>query len=260
MSDIKEIPRLKVTGLKKSFGNNLILNNVSFTLPKGSSLVIIGGSGSGKSVLIMCISGLYDLDQGQIEVNGRVLTSRQNHIGSMRRKDFGFMFQNAALFDSINIIENVAFGPQQALKMSHKAAIDLALEKLSLVGISKKIGNLYPSDISTGLRKVVALARTLAIDPQIILFDEPTTGLDPLMSKKIEELILQCIQSESLTAVTITHDMSSAARLGDKIAMLYDGNLIWSEQTVKLSNTNNEIIKQFTNGYVDGPISFTDSK
>ena len=259
MSDLKETPRLRVTGLKKSFGNNVILHNVSFELAKASSLVIIGGSGSGKSVLIKCISGLYPLDQGQIEVNGRVLTSRQNHIGSMRRKDFGFMFQNAALFDSINIIENVAFGPQQALKMSHKAAIDLALEKLSLVGISKKIGNLYPSDISTGLRKVVALARTLAIDPQIILFDEPTTGLDPLMSKKIDELILQCIRSESLTAVTITHDMSSAARLGDKIAMLYDGNLIWSEQPDKLFNTNNEIIKQFTNGYVNGPISFMDS-
>ena len=260
MSNIKEIPRLKVTGLKKSFGNNVILNNISFTLPKGSSLVIIGGSGSGKSVLIKCISGLYDLDQGQIEVNGRVLTSRRNQINSMRRKIFGFMFQNAALFDSINIIENVAFGPKHALKLNHKAAIDLALEKLSLVGISKKTGALYPSDISTSLRKVVALARTLAIDPQIILFDEPTTGLDPLMSKKIDELILQCIQSESLTAVTITHDMSSAARLGDKIAMLYDGNLIWSEQPDKLSNTNNEIIKQFINGYVDGPISFRDAK
>jgi phospholipid/cholesterol/gamma-HCH transport system ATP-binding protein len=221
--------------------------------------VIIGGSGSGKSVLIKCISGLYPLDQGQIEVNGRVLTSRRNYIGSMRRKDFGFMFQNAALFDSINIIENVAFGPKHALKMSQKAAIDLALEKLSLVGINKKIGALYPSDISTGLRKVVALARTLAIDPQIILFDEPTTGLDPLMSKKIDELILQCIRSESLTAVTITHDMSSATRLGDKIAMLYDGNLIWSDQPDKLSNTNSEIIKQFTNGYVNGPISLMDS-
>ena len=259
MSDLKETPRLKVTRLKKSFGNNVILHNVSFELAKGSSLVIIGGSGSGKSVLIKCISGLYPLDQGQIEVNGRVLTSRRNHIGSMQRKDFGFMFQNAALFDSINIIENVAFGPKHALKMSHKAAIDLALEKLSLVGINKKIGALYPSDISTGLRKVVALARTLAIDPQIILFDEPTTGLDPLMSKKIDELIIQCIQRESLTAVTITHDMSSAARLGDKIAMLYDGNLIWSEQPDQLSNTNNEIMKQFINGYVDGPISFTDS-
>ena len=112
MSDLKETPRLRVTGLKKSFGNNVILHNVSFELAKASSLVIIGGSGSGKSVLIKCISGLYPLDQGQIEVNGRVLTSRQNHIGSMRRKDFGFMFQNAALFDSINIIENVAFGPQ----------------------------------------------------------------------------------------------------------------------------------------------------
>ena len=260
MSDLKETPRLRVTGLKKSFGKNVILHNISFELAQGSSLVIIGGSGSGKSVLIKCISGLYPLDQGQIEVNGRVLTSRRNYIGSMRRKDFGFMFQNAALFDSINIIENVAFGPKHALKMSHKAAIDLALEKLSLVGISKKTGTLYPSDISTGIRKVVALARTLAIDPQIILCDEPTTGLDPLMSKKIDELILQCIQSESLTAVTITHDMSSAARLGDKIAMLYDGNLIWSEQPNKQSNTNNEIIHQFTNGFVDGPISFTNAK
>ncbi len=259
MSDRKEIPHLKVTGLKKSFSNNVILHNVSFELSKGSSLVIIGGSGSGKSVLIKCISGLYALDKGQIEIDGRVLPPHQKNIDSTRPKNFGFMFQNAALFDSINIIDNVAFGPKNALKMSRKAAIDLALEKLSLVGLTKKIGNLYPSDISTGLRKVVALARTLAIDPQIILFDEPTTGLDPLMSKKIEELILQCIQSESLTAVTITHDMSSAVRLGDKIAMLYDGMLIWSEQPDKLLTTNNEIIKQFTNGYVDGPISFMDS-
>ena len=235
------------------------MNNVSFTLPKGSSLVIIGGSGSGKSVLIKCISGLYDLDQGQIEVNGRVLTSRRNQINSMRRKIFGFMFQNAALFDSISIVENVAFGPKHALKLNHKAAIDLALEKLSLVGINKKTGALYPSDISTGLRKVIALARTLTIDPQIILFDEPTTGLDPLMSKKIDELILQCIRSESLTAVTITHDMSSAMRLGDKIAMLYNGTLIWSGKPDKLFKTDNELVKQFANGYLDGPIAFTNS-
>ena len=143
--------------------------------------------------------------------------------------------------------------------MNHKAARDLALEKLSLLGISRRMGNLYPCDISTGLRKVIALARTLTIDPQIILFDEPTTGLDPLMSKKIDELILQCIRSESLTAVTITHDMSSAMRLGDKIAMLYNGTLIWSGKSDKLFKTDNELVKQFANGYLDGPISLTNS-
>ena len=257
MSDSKETPRLRVTDLKKSFGNRTILHNVSFQLTKGSSLVIIGGSGSGKSVLIKCISGLYALDQGQIEVDGKVLISGRNCINAMQQRNFGFMFQNAALFDSMNIIENVAFGAEHALKMRHKAARDLALEKLSLLGISRRIGNLYPSDVSTGLRKVIALARTLAIDPQIILFDEPTTGLDPLMSKKIDELILQCIRSESLTAVTITHDMSSAMRLGDEIAMLYNGTLIWSEKPDKLFKTDNELVKQFVNGYLDGPISFT---
>ena len=259
MSDSRETPRLRVTDLKKSFGNKMILHNVSFQLAKGSSLVIIGGSGSGKSVLIKCISGLYALDQGQIEVDGKVLTSSRNRIDAMPQRNFGFMFQNAALFDSLNILENVAFGAKHALKMNHKAARDLALEKLSLLGISRRMGNLYPSDISTGLRKVIALARTLTIDPQIILFDEPTTGLDPLMSKKIDELILQCIRSESLTAVTITHDMSSAMRLGDKIAMLYKGTLIWSGKPDKLFKTDNALVKQFANGYLDGPFAFTNS-
>ena len=259
MSDSRETPRLRVTDLTKSFGNKMILHNVNFQLAKGSSLVIIGGSGSGKSVLIKCISGLYALDQGQIEVDGKVLTSCPNRIDAMPQRNFGFMFQNAALFDSLNIVENVAFGAKHALKMDHKTARDLALEKLSLLGISRRMGNLYPSDISTGLRKVIALARTLTIDPQIILFDEPTTGLDPLMSKKIDALILQCIRSESLTAVTITHDMSSAMRLGDKIAMLHNGTLIWSGKPDKLFKTDNELVKQFANGYLDGPISFTNS-
>lgn len=259
MSDSRETPRLRVTDLTKSFGNKMILHNVSFQLAKGSSLVIIGGSGSGKSVLIKCISGLYALDQGQIEIDGKVLTSRRNRIDAMPQRNFGFMFQNAALFDSLNILENVAFGAKHVLKMNHKAARDLALEKLSLLGISRRMGNLYPSDISTSLRKVIALARTLTIDPQIILFDEPTTGLDPLMSKKIDELILQCIRSESLTAVTITHDMSSAMRLGDKIAMLYKGTLIWSGKPDKLFKTDNALVKQFANGYLDGPFAFTNS-
>ena len=139
MSDSRETPRLRVTDLTKSFGNKMILHNVSFQLAKGSSLVIIGGSGSGKSVLIKCISGLYTLDQGQIEVDGKVLTSRQNRIDAMPQRNFGFMFQNAALFDSMNILENVAFGAKHALKMNHKTARDLALEKLSLVGISRRI-------------------------------------------------------------------------------------------------------------------------
>ncbi|MBB44953.1 MAG: ABC transporter ATP-binding protein [Rhodospirillaceae bacterium] len=258
MSDFKETPRLKVTDLKKSFSNKVILHNVNFQLSKGSSLVIIGGSGSGKSVLIKCISGLYALDQGQIEVDGKILTSRRNGADAMQRRNFGFMFQNAALFDSMNLIENVAFGAKHALRMTHKAARNLALEKLSLVGISRRMGNLYPSDISTGLRKVIALARTLTIDPQVVLFDEPTTGLDPLMSKKIDKLILQCIRSQSLTAVTITHDMSSAMRLGDRVAMLYNGTLIWSGKPDNLFKTDNELVRQFTNGYVDGPISFKD--
>ena len=144
MFESKETPRLRVTDLKKSFGNKMILHNVSFQLSKGSSLVIIGGSGSGKSVLIKCISGLYTLDQGQIEVDGKVLTSRQNRIDAMPQRNFGFMFQNAALFDSLNILDNVAFGAKHALKMNHKAARDLALEKLSLLGISRRMGNLYP--------------------------------------------------------------------------------------------------------------------
>ncbi|MBT7730934.1 MAG: ATP-binding cassette domain-containing protein, partial [Rhodospirillaceae bacterium] len=134
----------------------------------------------------------------------------------------------------------------------------LAFEKLSLVGINRKTGDLYPSDISTGLRKAVALARTLAMGSDIILFDEPTTGLDPIMSKKINDLIIKCIQTESLTAVTITHDMESAKRLGDKIAMLYAGELIWTGKPSEIKNTDNAIVQQFTNGHIDGPISLMD--
>ena len=144
------------------------------------------------------------------------------------------------------------------LKLSKRDSEDLAFEKLSLVGINRKTGDLYPSEISTGLRKAVALARTLAMGSDIILFDEPTTGLDPIMSKKINDLIIKCIQTESLTAVTITHDMESAKRLGDKIAMLYAGELIWTGKPSEIKNTDNAIVQQFTNGHIDGPISLMD--
>jgi phospholipid/cholesterol/gamma-HCH transport system ATP-binding protein len=220
--------------------------------------VIIGGSGSGKSVLLKCISGLHQFDSGEIQLDGEVLSTKVNGKKPHSLKKLGYIFQNAALFDSFTVLENIMFGIKNVLKLSKKDSEDLAFEKLSLVGINRKTGDLYPGDISTGLRKAVALARTLAMGSDIILFDEPTTGLDPIMSKKINDLIIKCIQTESLTAVTITHDMESAKRLGDKIAMLYAGELIWTGKPSEIKNTDNAIVQQFTNGHIDGPISLMD--
>lgn len=258
MSSLPTPPRLKVTNLQKSFKDLAILRNITFELFRGGSFVIIGGSGSGKSVLLKCISGLYQFDSGEIELDGEVRSPKTSKKRPNSFKKLGYIFQNAALFDSLTVLENIMFGAKNVLKLSKKDIEDLAFEKLSLVGINRKTGDLYPSDISSGLRKAVALARTLAMGSDIILFDEPTTGLDPIMSKKINDLIIKCVQTEGLTAVTITHDMESAKRLGDKIAMLYAGELIWSGKPADIKNTDNAIVQQFTNGYIDGPISLMD--
>ena len=258
MSNPTPPSRLKVTNLQKSFDDLVILRNITFELFRGGSFVIIGGSGSGKSVLLKCISGLYQFDSGEIELDGNILATKATGKRPYSCKKLGYIFQNAALFDSLTVLENTMFGVKNILKLSKRDSEDLAFEKLSLVGINRKTGDLYPSEISTGLRKAVALARTLAMGSDIILFDEPTTGLDPIMSKKINDLIIKCIQTESLTAVTITHDMESAKRLGDKIAMLYAGELIWTGKPSEIKNTDNAIVQQFTNGHIDGPISLMD--
>ena len=254
MPSIIKTPRIKVSNLKKSFENNIILRDINFEILAGKSLVIIGGSGSGKSVLIKCISGLLEIDSGVIELDGNTLTNKLNKKRFKKLHLLGYIFQNSALFDSLTVLENVSFGPQHFLKASIKEANEIAFKKLSQVGLNEQTARMYPSELSTGLRKRVAIARAIATKPQIIFFDEPTTGLDPIMSEKINQLILNCVQEEGITALTITHDMESAKIIGDEIAMLYDGRIVWSGPPSEIVETENKIVKQFIHGHTSGPI------
>ncbi|MBH66902.1 MAG: ABC transporter ATP-binding protein [Rhodospirillaceae bacterium] len=247
---------IKVEGLNKSFSGRTVLENVDFEISQGKSLVIIGGSGSGKSVLVKCIAGLYQPDAGKITLGGKRVDENSSDNFSANHR-IGYVFQNAALFDSMTIIENIAFSPINQLKKTKREALEIAAKNMSILGLSQDIGKLYPEAISTGMRKSVAIARAMASDPDIILFDEPTTGLDPHYSKKIDHLIRSCITDHNITALTITHDMSSAKRIADEIAMLYEGKLIWSGSPHELDQPGNKQVATFVHSMRHGQRKLT---
>jgi phospholipid/cholesterol/gamma-HCH transport system ATP-binding protein len=250
MSDLK----IKVRGLKKAFGPKQVLNGVDLDVPRGESLVVIGGSGSGKSVLIKCILGLVEPDSGSIEIDGEetvgIPAAKREEI--MRK--FGMLFQGAALFDSLPVWENVAFGLIAGRGMDRKSAKDVALRKLAAVGLGAEVGELVPSELSGGMQKRVALARAIAAEPEIIFFDEPTTGLDPIMAQVINELIVKCVTSLGATALTITHDMHSLRAVADNAAMIYEGRIIWSGDAKTIDQCGNAFVDQFVRGRAEGPI------
>jgi len=248
------VPKIRLRDVHKRFGNKVVLDGVDLDVMPGESVVIIGGSGSGKSVTLKCILGLLTPDSGEIEVDGESVVG----IGAQERERIngriGMLFQSAALFDSLTVWENVAFGLVEGKGLARGAARPVAMEKLAQVGLAPEIGMMWPSDLSGGMRKRVGLARAIATDPEIIFFDEPTTGIDPIMGDIINELIAKCTREIGATALTITHDMASARKISDRIAMLYKGKIVWAGPTGEIDDADNPVVQQFIQGLAEGPI------
>ncbi|HSZ73217.1 MAG TPA: ATP-binding cassette domain-containing protein [Rhizomicrobium sp.] len=247
-------PKVELRGVKKRFGNKVVLDGVDLKIDAGQSLVVIGGSGTGKSVMIKCVLGILRPDAGQIFVDGEEVTKLRGRARDAYLKKFGMLFQGAALFDSLRVWENVAFGLIQGRGMDRKQAKDIAIEKLAKVGLSADVAMLSPSELSGGMQKRVGLARAIASDPHIIFFDEPTTGLDPIMADVINDLIVSTVERMGVTTLSITHDMASARKIADKIAMLYKGKIIWDGPTEHIDSSGNAFVDQFIHGRADGPI------
>jgi phospholipid/cholesterol/gamma-HCH transport system ATP-binding protein len=244
---------IRIVDLHKSFGSNHVLRGVNLEVTKGESMVIIGGSGSGKSVLIKHVIGLLKPDRGSIYIEKVDLTSlREKELFEVRKR-FGMLFQSAALFDSMTVWENVAFSLMRHGRLSSGEAKEMAIEKLRLVGLVG-VENKMPSELSGGMRKRVGLARAIAHEPDIILYDEPTTGLDPIMADAINDLIIELRERLNVTSVAITHDMTSAYKISDRIAMLYDGKIIETGTADEIKNTSNPVVSQFISGSARGPI------
>jgi phospholipid/cholesterol/gamma-HCH transport system ATP-binding protein len=246
--------KIEIRGLKKAFGEKRVLNGLDLEVGAGESLVVIGGSGSGKSVTLKCVLGLIHADKGSIKVDGEEVTRLRSGERERVLRKFGMLFQGSALFDSLRVWENVAFGLMQGRGMARDAAKDVALRKLGAVGLGPEVGELWPAELSGGMQKRVALARAIATEPEIIFFDEPTTGLDPIMADVINELVRKCVSDLGATALSITHDMASARKIGDRIAMIYDGRIIWSGTVREIDHSGNEHVDQFIHGRADGPI------
>lgn len=247
--------KIEMRDVKKSFGAKHVLNGINLTVNKGESLVIIGGSGSGKSVMLKCIIGLIQPNSGSIKIDGVEATNIDSKAQHDLMGKFGMLFQGGALFDSMKVWENIAFGLIQGKKMHRDEAHDIAIEKLKQVGLAAQTGNLYPAELSGGMQKRVSLARAIATNPEIIFFDEPTTGLDPIMADVINDLIKNCVTDLGATALTITHDMSSVRKIADHVAMIYEGSIIWTGDVKELDASGNDYVDQFIHGRADGPIT-----
>jgi len=250
----KNKPMIKMDNVHKSFGPKKVLQGFDLSIAKGKSLVIIGGSGTGKSVALKCILGILKPDQGSITVDGAEITSLSNRELKPILAKIGMLFQGAALFDSIPVWQNVAFGLIQGKGMNKQDAREIAIEKLRRVGLTPDVGDLSPAELSGGMQKRVGLARAIASEPEIIFFDEPTTGLDPIMADVINDLIVECVQELGATTLSITHDMASARKIADRIAMLYQGQIIWEGDKSEIDTSGNDYVDQFIHGRADGPI------
>jgi phospholipid/cholesterol/gamma-HCH transport system ATP-binding protein len=248
------LPKIRVRGLRKSFGDKVVLDGVDLDVPTATSLVVIGGSGSGKSVLLKCILGLLEPDAGAIEIDGRDLLTVDRRTREAERAKIGMLFQNGALFDSLPVWENVSFKLLAEKKLTRAEAHAHAGDYLAHVGLAASVGELVPSELSGGMQKRVALARAIAAQPEILFFDEPTTGLDPIMGAVIDGLIVDCVKRLGSTAVAITHDMASACRIADRVAMLHKGRIIWEGAATHLMDSGNPVVDQFTHGRREGPI------
>jgi phospholipid/cholesterol/gamma-HCH transport system ATP-binding protein len=248
-------PKIRIRGLKKSFGPKVVLDGLDLDVGVGESLVVIGGSGTGKSVLIKCVLGLLQPNRGSsIQVDGEEVVGINSHERERINRKFGMLFQGAALFDSLPVWENVAFGLLAQKRVGRAEAKTIAISKLAQVGLTADVGDLFPAELSGGMLKRVALARAIAADPEIIFFDEPTTGLDPIMADVINNLIVKITREVGATALSITHDMASARKIAHRIAMLYQGKIIWAGPAGEVDKSGNPYVEQFVHGRAEGPI------
>ncbi len=243
---------IELSHVSKAFGDNQVLRDVNLTIARGSSMVIIGGSGTGKSVALKCILGLVPPDAGKITLGGEDVTQADRDAFLAR---FGMLFQGGALFDSLTVWQNVAFRLLQGKQRLPKAeARDRAIEKLRRVGLKPDVADRFPAELSGGMQKRVGLARAIAADPEIIFFDEPTTGLDPIMAGVINALIREIVSEMGATAMTITHDMSSVRAIADRVAMLHDGIIQWTGPVADMDHSGDPYVDQFISGRAEGPI------
>ena len=249
-------PKIKIEDLHKSFDSKEVLKGINLEIQDKESLVILGGSGSGKSVLIKSITGLMDIDSGRILIDGKDISKRRGEEKAEIMDKFGFLFQGGALFDSLRVWENVAFRLVNSENIHKDDAKAIAIDKLKVVGLGAEVADLYPVELSGGMQKRVSLARAICADPEIIFFDEPTTGLDPIMSDVINDLIIKSSKSVGATTITITHDMASARKIADKIALLYQGKIIWQGTVREMDDTDDPYVNQFIHGRAEGPIRF----
>jgi phospholipid/cholesterol/gamma-HCH transport system ATP-binding protein len=248
-------PKISLRGVAKAFGEKQVLRGIDLDIAAGASVVVIGGSGTGKSVLIKCILGIIEADAGAIAVDGQDVAHLDAGARDAVNAKFGMLFQGGALFDSLPVWENVAFGLMARNRsLSRKEARTHAVETLAKVGLNEQVADLVPAELSGGMQKRVGLARAIAGRPEIVFFDEPTTGLDPIMADVINDLIVSTVKKQGITALSITHDMQSARKIGDRIAMLYEGKLIWVGSAADVDRTDNEYVQQFVHGRAEGPI------
>ncbi len=246
--------KIAVKGLKKRFGPKIVLDGIDLEVATGESVVVIGGSGTGKSVMLKCIIGIIEPDQGTVLIEGEDTT----HLAGVERtrvmRKFGMLFQGSALFDSLKVWENVAFGLIQGRGVPRTEARSIAVQKLAAVGLPPEVGELWPAELSGGMQKRVGLARAIAAEPEIIFFDEPTTGLDPIMGDVINDLIVQCRKQLGATTLSITHDLASARKIADRVAMIHDGKIVWSGPIREIDRSGNPYVDQFIHGRAEGPI------
>jgi phospholipid/cholesterol/gamma-HCH transport system ATP-binding protein len=247
-------PKISIRGLKKYFGPKKVLDGVDLDVGVAESVVIIGGSGSGKSVLLKCILGLLEPEAGSIKIDGQEVIGIPTAEREKVNRKFGMLFQGAALFDSLRVWENVGFGLIRAQGMAKRDAKPIAIKNLAAVGLTPDVAELYPAELSGGMKKRVSLARAICTTPEIIFFDEPTTGLDPIMSDVIDKLIVKCVKELGATALSITHDMKSARQIAHRIAMLYEGKIVWAGPVADIDRATNEYVDQFVHGRAEGPI------
>jgi len=248
------VPKISLRGVLKRFGPKVVLDGIDLDVNVGESLVVIGGSGTGKSVLLKCVLGLLKPEAGSIKVDGEEVVGMRADDRERVLRKFGMLFQGSALFDSLKVWENVAFGLIQGRSMERARAKQIALEKLGEVGLTAEVGELSPAELSGGMQKRVALARAIASDPEIIFFDEPTTGLDPIMADVINELIVSSVKHLGATTLSITHDMASARKIANRIAMIHKGKIIWAGPAADIDRSGSPYVDQFIHGRAEGPI------
>ena len=251
---MSETPKIALSDVAKSFGDTVVLDGLNLTVANGESVAVIGQSGTGKSVMMKCILGLMNPDRGSIRIDGQEIVGASERRSEKIRKKFGMLFQGGALFDSMPVWRNVTFGLTQGRLINPSRMRAVAEDNLERVGLSRDILDLRPSELSGGMQKRVALARAIAPRPEVIFFDEPTTGLDPIRADVINDLICSLVHDLGITALTITHDMASARKVAHRVAMLYNGRIIWHGPRDRLYDSGNPYVDQFVQGNAEGPI------